>query len=422
MIELLKRNTCRLCAGKDLVIALHLKPSPIADAYVSREQLDVRQDCFPLDLFLCLDCGHVQHLSVIDPDTLFRGYTYKTSISSGLVDHYDNLVSQLIRDYSLDATSFVLEIGSNDGTLLNFLRQNNIRVLGVDPARDITRFANESGAPTIPEFFTHDLAKSIKKEHGAVTVVIANNVFAHADDLSDIVKGIYTLLEDDAIFVFEVSYLLDIIDIFLFDTVYHEHVSYHSIVPLNAFFKRHGMQLFNIERIGSKGGSIRCYVQKVSSGKHKVNPIVQQMESVEHKRGLLDKDIFVNFGHAIEQRKQKLLDFITSEIKDNKKLTGYGASTTVTTLIYHFELMEYIDFLVDDNPVKQNTFSPGCHIPVVSADELYSRKPDYILILAWQYAGVIIKNNQEYLENGGKFLIPLPDFRIISHHNYKSSF
>lgn len=403
-------------------MALHLKPSPIADAYVSKEQLDVWQDCFPLDLFLCLDCGHVQHLSVIDPDTLFRDYTYRTSISRALVDHYDKLVSQLIRDYSLDATSFVLEIGSNDGSLLNFLKQNGVRVLGVDPARDISRFANDCGIPTIPEFFTHDLAKSIKEGNGAVTVVIANNVFAHADDLTDIVKGIYTLLEDDGIFIFEVSYLLNIIDAFLFDTVYHEHVSYHSIVPLNAFFKRQDMQLFNIEKIGSKGGSIRCYVQKSSSGKHKVNPIVQQMESIEHKRGLLEKDIFVNYGHAIEQKKQKLLDFITSVIKDNKKIAGYGASTTVTTLIYHFELIEYIDFLVDDNPAKQNTFSPGCHIPVVSTNELYLRKPDYILILAWQYAGVIIKNNREYLDNGGRFLIPLPDFRIVDHQYFKSTF
>ena len=255
-----------MCESRRLELALPIRASPIGDAYVPATRLGRGQEIYPLDLYLCLDCGHVQNLDIVDPEILFRDYLFLTSASQGLVEHFRRYAGDVTSRFGLRSGSLIVEIGSNDGSLLRFFRDGGMRVLGVDPAREIARQATKAGVPTLPEFFTSAMAPSIRAEHGPAAVVAANNVFAHADDLADIVKGVRELLADDGVFVFEVSYLADIVDKFLFDTVYHEHVSYHSISPLARFFERLSMQLFDVRRIDSKGGSIRGFAQRSPEG------------------------------------------------------------------------------------------------------------------------------------------------------------
>lgn len=409
-----RRTHCRLCGSSKLELAVPMQASPIADHYVPTDRLAEIQERYPLDLYLCMDCGHVQNIDVVDPSILFREYTYKTSSSLGLVEHYRKFAQEVTHSFEVPAGAFVLEIGSNDGSLLGFFKELGMKVLGVDPARDIAKAATERGIPTIPEFFDSQLAARLREEHGPASIVAANNVFAHADDLADIVRGIHAMLAPNGVFVFEVSYLPDIVDRFLFDTVYHEHVSYHSITPLARFFDRLDMQLFNIERIGSKGGSIRAFVQRKGDGAHAVADVVPAMIEDERRRGFDKLELYRNYAERIAQRKVALNALLADVRAQGKTVAGYGASTTVTTLMWQFELADQIAFLADDNPAKDGLFAPCCHVPVLASDVLYSRKPDYVVILAWNYAEPIMKRHQRFLDEGGTFVIPLPELKVVS--------
>jgi SAM-dependent methyltransferase len=412
--SLTRRERCRLCDSPRLERVLPIAASPIGDAYVPQDRLDEPQACYPLDLYLCHDCGHVQNVDVVNPEILFRDYTYKTSSSLGLVEHYRAYANEVTSRFAVPQDALALEIGSNDGSLLGFFKSHGMRVLGVDPAREIAEATTRRGIPTVAEFFGSTLAKQLREEYGPASIVAANNVFAHADDLADVVRGIHTMLAPNGVFVFEVSYLPDIVDRFLFDTVYHEHVSYHSIGPLARFFDRLDMQIFDIERIASKGGSIRGFAQRKQEGRHAVSQIVTTMIDDENRRGFTDPQIYRSYGAAIDERKSALAKVVDTARAQGKRVAGYGASTTVTTLMWHFELTQKLDFLADDNPVKQGLFAPVCHIPVLPSDELYTRKPDYVVILAWNYAEPIMKRHQRYLDEGGTFVIPLPELRVVS--------
>lgn len=412
--SLTRRDRCRLCDSKHLELALPIAASPIADAYVPAERLNEQQDTYPLDLYLCTDCGHVQNIDVVNPEILFRDYIYVTSSSMGLVEHYRRYADEVVSQFGVKPGVLALEIGSNDGSLLNFFKAKGLKVLGVDPARRIAEEATARGVPTLPEFFGSTLAEKLRKEHGPATLIAANNVFAHADNLADIVRGIHTMLADDGVFVFEVSYLPDIVDRFLFDTVYHEHVSYHSIIPLAKFFEKLGMQLFDVQRIGSKGGSIRGFAQRAPEGRQPVSSRVTELVAEEKRRGFHQPAIYREYGAAIAARKAAVTQVVDEARAQGKTVAGYGASTTVTTLMWHFDLAQKLEFLVDDNPLKHGLYAPKCHLPVLPSDELYTRRPDYVLILAWNFAEPIMKRHHRYIAEGGTFVIPLPELKIVS--------
>jgi hypothetical protein len=411
-----KRVSCRLCSGKNLRLVLPIKASPIADAFVGADKLLITQPLAPLDLYQCSDCGHAQNLDVVNPELLFREYIFTTSSSKGLIDHFNKYASDVVDHFKIHRGSLIVELGSNDGTLLKFFKDLGMKVLGVDPAREIANKATVSGIKTIPDYFDSGLSKKILSEYGPAKLIVANNVYAHADQLGDITKGIAQLLDDDGVFIFEVSYLLDIVDKFVFDTIYHEHLSYHSIKPFVQFFKSHGLQLFDVESIGTKGGSIRGFVQKINGGRPEKN-IIQKMLSIENERGLHEIGIFSEYAHQIEERKNSLLNVIKKLRAEGKKVVGYGASTTVTTLMYHFELTDQLDYLIDDNERKHGLFSPGCHLPVVPSSVLREDPPDVVVILAWQYAKPIMEKNKDFLERGGLFIVPLPNLQVISKQN-----
>ncbi|HSW71571.1 MAG TPA: class I SAM-dependent methyltransferase, partial [Gammaproteobacteria bacterium] len=397
----------------ELDLVLPILASAIGDSFVPKERLNEKQGVYPLDTYLCTTCGHLQNLDIINPDILFRNYIYRTSSSLGLVDHFKRYAAEVSQALQLPSNSLVVEIGSNDGSLLKAFKELGMKVRGVDPARAIAAVATEAGIPTIPDFFTSALAKTIAEENGLAKLICANNIFAHADNLTDIVLGTRSLLTPDGVFVFEVSYVPDMIDGFVFDTIYHEHVSHHALLPLERFFNRLDMTLFDVTRIKTKGGSIRGFAQPISTGKRPKSELLKTLMKEEERRGITKPKIYHDFYQALEGRKRATLAYLDKAIQEGKKIVAYGASTTTTTLLYHFELGTRIGYIIDDNPIKQNLFSPGFHLPVLASSELYVRRPDLVVILAWNYADIIIQKNQRLIDEGGVFLVPLPTLKVV---------
>jgi SAM-dependent methyltransferase len=413
MQHVTRKMTCRLCGSSSLQLVLPILPSAIGDAFVSAERLQEKQDVYPLDCYLCLDCGHLQNLDVVDPEILFREYTYRTSVSLGLVEHFRKYAQSVVSGLAIPKDSLVVEIGSNDGSLLKAFQAEGMRVQGIDPASEIAKAATHDGVPTIPDFFTSQIAGEIKAANGSAALFCANNVFAHIDNLSDVVTGVRALLAPDGTFVFEVSYIVDMIDNMVFDTIYHEHVSHHALLPMEKFLNRHDMTLFDVVRTGTKGGSIRAFAQPKSTGKRPKSEQLTTFMAEEGRRGITKPQVYRDWFAAIESRKQQVLAYLDAAILAGKTVAGYGASTTTTTLLYHFELTSRIAFIVDDNALKQGLFSPGAHIPVLPSEALATRKPDIVVILAWIYADPIVARNSEYIRTGGTFLVPLPVAKTI---------
>lgn len=413
MSEYKHRNDCRLCGSTSMELVLPILPSPIGDAFIDKNQLNEVQSSYPLDTYLCNECGHLQNLDIVDPELLFRNYTYETSVSLGLVQHFKGYAESVEKKFNLQPNSLIVEIGSNDGSLLSSFRNLGMRVLGVDPAKDIAKKATLKGIKTIPEFFSEKIAKEILIENSKAKVVCANNVFAHADNIGDIVSGIKLLLDTDGVFVFEVSYVLDMIDGMVFDTIYHEHVSHHALIPLEKFFNKFGMSIFDVEKISTKGGSIRGFAQLIGAGSNEKTKRYLNMIDIENSRRVCHPEIYRDFYAKIEKSKNEVLKKTREFILSGKKVVAYGASTTATTLLYHFELQNLVSVIYDDNPLKSGLYSPGAHLPVKSSDQIYKDLPDMIVILAWQYAEVIVDKHRKYVEQGGQFLVPLPSLRTV---------
>lgn len=407
-----RRNTCRLCDGSQLELVMQLASSPPADDYVPPGRLDEVQACYPLDVFFCHSCGHLQLLDVLDPEALFCDYLYTTASSPGLVAYFRDYAEGVMHLIDPPEGATVVDIGSNDGTLLRFFQERGMQVLGVDPAADIAYQATEAGIETLPYFFTPDLAQQIRNERGPSALVTANNVFAHADDLAGLADGIHDLLAPDGVFIFEVSYLVDLMQNMVFDWIYHEHLCYHAVKPLETFLQRHGMELIRVERTLSKGGTIRCTAQ-LDGGPRTISPSVAELIGLEARLGLDGIESFKVFAARIEAVKSQFLDLLRGFIAQGKAVSGYGASATVTTLVYHFELGDKLSFMVDDNPDRQGLFSPGHHIPVLPPQAIYDRKPDYVVVLAWRFAKPIIEKHQAFLGGGGHFVTPLPDVTVV---------
>jgi hypothetical protein len=407
-----RRTDCRSCASKDIELVFALKPTPIGDDYVTQDRLKEVQPSYPIDLFMCKQCGLAQITDVIDPDVLYGGYIYVTQSSFGLSSHFQSYAEHVVRRCALAPGSLVMDLGSNDGTLLRSFKALEMKVLGVEFAAHIAEQATASGIETIGKFFEHDLAKQIVASHGHAHIVTANNVFANIDDLRSWVDGINVLLADDGVFIFESYYLGDLIDNMVFDFIYHEHLSSFSVKPMQALFASVGLDLVVIERVATKGGSLRYFVQR-PGGPLLKDGSVAALLAEEESKGIYRKETYDAYAAKIEGLKQQTLQFLKQAKKDGKTVAGFGASITGTTLIYHFEIGEYLDYLVDDNLAKQGRFSPGLHLPVLPSSAIYERKPDYVLVLAWRFAETFMQKHQAYLDQGGCFVVPLPEFRTV---------
>lgn len=408
-----KKETCRLCGAKDLASVLTLAPSPPANAFVGADALDRDQPVYPLEVNFCGACGHVQLGHVVDAAELFRDYVYVSGTSPVFVAHFDAYAETLVSRFEPGAGALAVDIGSNDGTLLGKFQDRGLRVLGVDPARAIARRATEAGIETVAEFFSPELAAGILKAHGPASLVTANNMFAHVDDLAGVVEGVKTLLDPAGVFVFEVSYLVDVFEKTLFDTIYHEHLSYHSVKPLVAFFAGAGMELIAARRMDVHGGSLRGTVQ-LSGGPHAADGSVEKLIAQEETLGLDKAATLRAFARRIDALKAELTALLDDLAAGGKRIAGYGAPAKATTLMYHFAIgPERIDFIVDDSPLKQGLFSPGLHIPVVGPDALAAEHPDYLLILAWNFADPIMEKMRAFKGRGGRFILPLPEVKVV---------
>jgi SAM-dependent methyltransferase len=407
------RTTCRLCGSAALRRAFALTPTPPANAFVTADAIDVVQPKFPLDVYFCDACGHVQLLDVVDPAVLFRDYVYVSGTSPAFVRHFEEYARDVAAFAGLQSGDLVVDIGSNDGTLLTPFKAAGYRVLGVDPATAIASAATAAGIETIPAFFTEALANDIRTDHGSAAVVAANNVFAHIDDLSGVLRGVRRLLAPNGVFVFEVSYLLDVIEDTLFDTIYHEHLCYHAVRPLLGFMAAHGMELVEALRVPTHGGSLRGIAQ-LKGGRHQIGPSVEAALAAEDAASLSKFETYVAFASKIDALGQALRSLLANVKQAGHRIAGFGAPAKATTLMYHFGIgPEQIDFIVDDSPLKQGLYTPGLHVPVLDSSAIATRKPDYLLLLAWNFAAPIIARNQRFRDNGGKFIVPLPDLVVV---------
>lgn len=407
-----RRDTCRLCGSRNLDVALHYAPTPLADAYVPNELRDVVQEVYPLDLYLCRDCHFSQLCDVIRADSIYVDYIYETKSSLGLVDHFNRYAKDVLDRIKPPPGALIIDLGSNDGTLLRAFKGYGMAVLGIDPAREIARAATESGIETLPEFFTAELSSRIRRERGPAAIVTANNIYANVDELGEFTDNLRTLLAPDGVFVFESYYLGDLIENMVFDFIYHEHLSSFSVAPLVGFFSRHGMELIDAQRVPTKGGSLRYTVQ-LAGGPRPISHSVKQLLAEEDRRGLGRLDTFKAFSAKIEAAKEDLVSLLSRLKSEGKTMAGYGASATTTTLLYHFGLGDFLSYLVDEYSRKQNVLSPGLHLPVLAPQALLDRKTDYVVILAWRYVEPILAKNRAFRDRGGRFIVPLPKLQLI---------
>jgi SAM-dependent methyltransferase len=410
------RSECALCqAGRPhLQAVLSLAPTPPANEFVGSAERNAPQDAIPLTLFLCGSCGHLQLAEIVDPQRLFGKYVYVSGTSPVFVAHFKRYAADAIARFGLNESSFVVEAGSNDGTLLQQFQDQGIsKVLGVDPASEIARTARENGVPTLEGFFTPALAASLRTERGPASLICANNVFAHAEDLAGFTEGVQKLLGPQGVFVFEVSYLVDVVEKLLFDTIYHEHLSYHAVAPLVSFFKQRGLKLFDCERIDTHGGSLRCFVSPQDAS-YEVSARVDQLVQHERTLQLFYPPTYERFKGRISERGAELRTRVAEIRSRGERVAGFGAPAKLTTLMHEFGLgSDSIDFIIDDSAWKQGLFTPGTHIPVVPSAELYERKPEWCIVFAWNFADSIIAKHAKYSTDGGHFLVPLPELREI---------
>ena len=355
-----RRKRCRLCGSESLTQVLSLVPTPPANAFVPAELKDHPQQVFPLDVYFCDTCAHVQLLDVVNPKLLFENYVYVSGTSLAFVKHFEDYARGIVEEFSLAADSLIVDIGSNDGTLLGFFKERGMRVLGIDPARDIAAAASARGIETLAEFFVADLAGRLRDVWGAASVITANNVFAHADDLSEILAGVRQLLAPDGIFVFEVSYLVDVYEKTLFDTIYHEHLAYHSVKPLQRFFAVNGMQLIRAERVESHGGSLRG-TARLAGGLHDMGTSVADLIGLEDSLGLDRVETLQAFGAQIDAIKDELSSLLGKEKAAGKRIAAFGAPAKATTLMHHFCIgPDVIDLLLTTAPSSRACFHRAC--------------------------------------------------------------
>ena len=403
-----KRTECRLCRSSALECVLHLTPTPPANAFVTAADRDRVQVAYPLDVHRCADCGHLQLLDIVDPRVMFSHYVYVSSTSPVMVKYLRDQCAATTRRLGLKPGDLVVEIGSNDGTLLRFFKEAGMRVVGVDPAANVV--PNAGDIETIVDFFDEDVGRRIRESHGPAKAVCAYNVCAHIDDLAGVIDGVRVLLASDGQFVFEVGYLLDIYKKTLFDTIYHEHVDYHHVESIRRFFAERGLRLLHAERSDIQGGALVGYVGAAQSFEE---PSVGELIGLEREAGLHRAETFRRWGEMIRRRGEEFVALLRGLKERGRSIAAYGAPAKATTLMYHFGLDgSLIEYIVDDNPIKQGLYTPGLHVPVLAPQTLYERKPDYVVLLAWNFAESIIAKHARYAGGDSRFILPLPNLAL----------
>jgi len=403
--------TCRSCGASDLYKFLDLGRTPLADRLLTKEQLDGPEPFFPLEVAYCPRCSLVQILETVQPELLFcDDYPYYSSFLPALLKHSRDNVMELIDSRRLSAESLVVELASNDGYLLKNYVEKGIPVLGVDPADGPASEARKKGVPTLNTFFTVELAQDLRKQGLRADIIHANNVLAHVKDTNGFVEGISCLLKDDGVVVIEVPYVRDLIDHCEFDTIYHEHLCYFSVTALNHLFRRYGLFINDIRQLSIHGGSLRLYAEKKENRAASVRSLLEE----ESNRSINQLSYYRDFAQKVEGVRTSLLELQTRLKEEGKTIAAYGAAAKGSTLINYVGIgEEFIDFVVDRNTYKHGKFMPGKHLPIYGTEQILEKMPDYLLILAWNFADEIMQQQEQYQQRGGRFIIPIPDPRIV---------
>ncbi len=399
---------CGVCGGRELVKFLSLGNQPLANSFIRHADAQEGEPFYPLDLVFCKDCTLVQlsEESMVPREILFKEYIYASSTSATFRKHFEQLASKLAADIRLDKRSLVIDIGSNDGVLVKPLKELGLQSVGVEPAANLAKIAQQAGLETINAFFHRETVRQIVAKCGNADVIAACNVFAHVGDLHAFVENVHVLLKDSGVFVIEVQYLFDMIKKLTFDNIYHEHVFYFTLRPLLNLFGRHGMRVFRVERIPTHGGSLRVYATKSDTP---VENSVFEVLAAEEECGLGRADTFGAFASGVQEFRAEIVLLIRKIKSEGKHIAGYGAPAKASTLLNFAEIgRDYVSYIVDESPLKQGLLTPGTHIPVVSPRALDYERPDYVLILAWNFAEDILKKCEKYRQDGVRFITPLP--------------
>lgn len=406
---------CRFCDRPLQHTFVDLGLSPIANDYISKEQLHQAEKFYPLHTYVCDKCFLVQIEDFESPKHIFGDgdYAYFSSFSDGWLKHAKAYTDLMVEKFGFDASSQVIEIASNDGYLLQYFHEKGIPVLGVEPAANTAKVAAEKGIPSVVKFFSVQTAKELVADNKQADLLLGNNVLAHVPDLNDFVAGMKIVLKPKGIITMEFPHLLQLIQQNQFDTIYHEHYSYYSFLTVSKIFAFHGITLFDVEEVPTHGGSLRIYGKHQEESEIKISDRVIKLKDKEIQAGLDKLEPYLQFGEKVKETKRKLLSFLIEAKTQGKVIAAYGAPAKGNTLLNYCGVRtDFIDYTVDRSPYKQNLMLPGTHIPIMHPDRIKETKPDYLLILPWNLKDEIIAQTSFIREWGGSFVVPIPEVQV----------
>jgi len=402
-------KSCRFCGGDLTQTFIDLGMSPLCESYAAAADLNAGETYYPLHVYVCGQCFLVQLDQYESAERIFSDYAYFSSYSDSWLKHSKNYCDGVIGRLGLDERSFVVEVASNDGYLLQYFVERKVPVLGIEPAANVAKVAVEKGVPTLVRFFGAELAGELVAEGHSADLILGNNVLAQVPDLNDFVEGLRIMLKPHGVLTLEFPHLLRLIEHNEFDTIYHEHFSYFSLLTTERIFRAHGLRLFDVEELASHGGSLRVYACRADDHTHALQPNVDKVFADEKAAGLDSPTGYESFARQARQTKLALLDVLVRAARDGKSVAGYGAPGKSATLLHYCGIgRDLIEYTVDRSPYKQGRYLPGTHIPIYHPDRIRETRPDYVVILPWNLKGEIMKQLQYIREWGGRFVIPIP--------------